>query len=58
MAEEKSKKGILSKLFSPKKNCCCNIKIEEVADSMKDRDPSPPPPSPCCPETRTDPEQK
>ena len=34
MVEEK-KKGIFSILFGTKKSCCCDMKIEEVAEEEK-----------------------
>lgn len=33
--KEKEKKGIFSKLFSPKSSCCCNVKIIEENEEKK-----------------------
>ena len=51
MTLEEKKKGFLSKIFSGNKSCCCNIKIEEVAEDniKKDDDKSGDEEiSPCC----------
>lgn len=35
MTDEKPK-GILFKIFGPKKSCCCNVQIEEVPEEDKE----------------------
>ena len=47
MAEEK-KKGILSKLFGAKNSCCCNMKIEEVAENQPGQPAKPAQGPSCC----------
>lgn len=47
MAEEK-KQGILSKLFGAKNSCCCNMKIEEVAENQPAQPAKPAQRPSCC----------
>ena len=47
MADEK-RKGIFSRIFGPKKSCCCNMKIEEVAEDQPAHASKPPAGASCC----------